>query len=290
MGAQINCSAHQPTFAINGNQYRDGVNYISKGEGSPVILVHGIAASLCDWVKLIPSLVAHEYHAFAPDLLGHGGSSKPKDPEKYHIDSIFSHFSNWIDSLQLDNPIYLVGHSMGGYLSLLYSLQYPQRIGGLVLIDPLYKSRQLNSFLHRARFKPEFGAKIIRYIPEWFINMLLGWDPIDKANFSLYDRQQIANDYKRASPLFVYTAREIPDLTGDINKITAPSLVIWGEKDRTLKANSFPQIVRAMPNATGYIVSGSGHQPHIGQPTLVNNQILAFLDHIRKVDSPHPPM
>jgi len=114
-------------------------------------------------------------------------------------------------------------------------------------------------------------------------------DPIDKANFTPEDRQQIANDYKRASPLFVYATQDIPDLTGDIHKISTPTLVIWGDKDRTLKAGSFPHLVRTVPNATGYIVTGCGHQPHIGQPTLVNNKILAFLNNIREVDSTQPP-
>lgn len=289
MDIQVNHSMHQPKFAINADRDRNGINYVSKGQGLPVILVHGIAASLCDWVKLIPQLVAGQYRALAPDLLGHGGSSKPEDPEEYHIESIYSHFSRWIESLQLEDPIYLVGHSLGGYLSLLYSLRNPQMIAGLVLIDPLYNSRQLNFLLHRARRKPELGSKVIRHIPEWFINILLGWDPIDKANFTPEDRQQIANDYKRASPLFVYATQDIPDLTGDIHKISTPTLVIWGDKDRTLKAGSFPHLVRTVPNANGYIVTGCGHQPHIGQPTLVNNKILAFLNNIREVDSTQPP-
>ncbi len=260
------------------------VNYISQGEGSPVILVHGVAASLYDWVKLSPELVSNGFHTFALDLLGHGGSAKPEDHSLYNIDAVFSHFTNWVNSLRLKQPLYLVGHSLGGYLCLLYSLRYPYQVKRLVLIDPFFKPQQLNIILHRVLYRPEISARVIRFIPEWFINLLLGWDPIDAANFSSEDRLQIANDYKRASPLFVYITQNVPDLMGHIPNITVPSLVIWGEKDRTLDPTSFPQLIQALPNACGFLVRRSGHQPHIGQPELVNAQILTFLRDGLEVD------
>ncbi len=53
------------------------VNSVRAGEGAPVILAHGLAASLHDWDALLPELAAHEYAGYALDLLGHGESAKP---------------------------------------------------------------------------------------------------------------------------------------------------------------------------------------------------------------------
>src|SRR5919108_3805646 len=95
-------------------------NYVQQGSGTPVILIHGLAASLHDWDDLSPELAANGYAAYAPDLLGHGDSPKPES-RAYQMDWIFEHFSRWMRSLRLDEPAILVGHSMGGYVALEYA-------------------------------------------------------------------------------------------------------------------------------------------------------------------------
>jgi pimeloyl-ACP methyl ester carboxylesterase len=256
----------------------DGINYVAEGEGAPVILIHGIAASLHDWTCLMPDLARAGYRAYAPDLPGHGDSDKPDDPEQYQVDKILQRVTQWIDSLKLEQPLLLVGHSLGGHLSLAYTRNYPERVKRLALIDPFYTPSQLSTVLRLARRKPALGAKTMRIIPEWLVNTVLGLDPTSATEFSPQARQQIANDYKRASPHFVYITKEIPDLTPVLPEIDAATRVMWGERDMTLKPESFPKLVNMLPNATGYPIAHSGHQPHIGKPKLVNKMILDFLD------------
>lgn len=250
-----------------------------------MILIHGIAASLHDWTRLIPDLAQAGYRAFAPDLPGHGDSDKPDDPEQYHVEIILSRLIQWIDSLDVEQPFLLVGHSLGGYLSLVFAHRYPERVDNLVLIDPLYSPHQLPSVLQIARRKPELGAKTMRMIPEWLVNTVLGWDPTNATEFSPQARQQIANDYKRASPHFVYITKEFPDLSPILPKIRQPAYVIWGEKDQTLKPESFQKLVQMLPAATGNPIAHSGHQPHIGKPNLVSRLILEFLNERPSIDS-----
>jgi pimeloyl-ACP methyl ester carboxylesterase len=66
-------------------------NYVQQGEGAPVIMIHGIAASLHDWDELVPELSQNGYACYAPDLLGHGDSPKPQS-RAYQMDWIFDHF------------------------------------------------------------------------------------------------------------------------------------------------------------------------------------------------------
>jgi pimeloyl-ACP methyl ester carboxylesterase len=103
------------------NNYTDNINYVSYGEGPPVILIHGMAASLQDWDEFIPSLVSRGYRAIALDLPGHGESVKPEEPQHYHVDALYATLRDWIGSLHLEGPPLLVGHSLGGYLSLAYA-------------------------------------------------------------------------------------------------------------------------------------------------------------------------
>jgi len=250
---------------------------ICLGSGPPVILIHGMAASLCDWNSLAPVLADNGFAAYALDLLGHGESAKPDDPRLYHIESIYRHFTDWLETLNLDTPPVLVGHSLGGYLSLLHAIRKPNAVRGLVLINPYFESPQLSPFSRLARCCPNLGEKAIRVMPEWLVHAAIGWNPDAAAYYSPETRRQIAADYKRASPHFVYITRDMPDLTTRLLEVKAPVLVIWGERDQTLNPASFPRLVQILPKAAGYPVSATGHQPHISKPDLVARLTLEFL-------------
>jgi pimeloyl-ACP methyl ester carboxylesterase len=254
------------------------VNYVWRGDGPPVILIHGMAASLYDWVNLIPELEKGGYRAYALDLLGHGDSAKPEDPEQYRIEALSTHLAEWIEGLGLDTPPILAGHSLGGYLSLVYAWRHPDKVRGLVLIDPLYSATQLSPFMRLVRRRPALGIKTWQVIPDWIIDAVMGWDPATAAHFTHESRQQIVDDYKRAAPQILYITQSIPDLTPILPEVMVPALILWGERDRTLKPASFPRMAQAMPHATSYTIQGCGHQPHIGKPTTVNRLVIGFLN------------
>ena len=176
------------------------VNFIEMGEGTPLVLIHGIAASLHDWDILLPDFAEAGFHVFALDLLGHGESSKPDDPEHYHIDNLYTHFSGWLEDQCLPLPPLLVGHSLGGYISLRYALDDPDRLAGLVLIDPFYSPDQLMPALRFINRRPDLGEKTLRRTPLWLIHLAVHFDLIDAIFFPKETRRQVAIDYKRASP------------------------------------------------------------------------------------------
>jgi pimeloyl-ACP methyl ester carboxylesterase len=121
----------------------------------------------------------------------------------------------------------------------------------------------------------------MRIVPEWLIKIAMAWDPGTDRKASPEARRQIANDYKRASPHFVYITRDFPDLTDSLAEIKPPTLVIWGEKDLTLDPASFQRLIERLPNATACPISKSGHQPHIGNPELVNQLTIEFAARLR---------
>lgn len=261
-----------------------GIHYQVSGEGAPVILIHGVAASLQGWTNLAPRMADAGFRTYALDLPGHGESEKPDDPSLYHVEPIYSMVSAWIEGLNLPEAPLLVGHSLGGYLSLLYAIRHPEKVGGMVLINPLYSDEQIAPILKAVRQRPDLGAKAMRVVPEWLIDRVLGWDPSTAGNFAPEVRKQIANDYKRASPHFVYITRDFPDLTGYLEGVKPRTLVIWGEKDLTLEPASFHRLTERLPNATANPISTGGHQPHIGNPDLVNQLTLEFAEKLRRAN------
>ena len=69
----------------------------------------------------------------------------------------------------------------------------------------------------------------------------------------------------------------VPDLTPQLANIQTPTLVIWGSLDRTLRASTFHKLVDLLPNASAHKIVGTGHQPHLTKPEIVNSSILDFL-------------
>jgi pimeloyl-ACP methyl ester carboxylesterase len=254
------------------------LNYSIHGAGLPVIMIHGIGASLHDWDALIPDLVRHEFQAIAMDLLGHGDSFKPDDPQSYTSESLYNSFECWLNSLNINQPKILIGHSLGGFISLQYALKHPQAVRSIILINPYFRSDQLSPVLKILNKRPHLSEKAIRYTPLRFIDWMLGWDPIKSDRFSPEARYQIAYDYKRAAPLIMHIPGTLPDITAEFAQISVPVIVIWGQKDQTLDPASFPQLIDMLKHADGKMLEEAGHQPHIGHPDEVNGWILDFIN------------
>lgn len=262
------------------------VNFIERGEGAPVILVHGLAASLRDWDYLLPELAAAGYRGYALDLLGHGESPKP-DSRTYKTKWVFKHFVQWIDSLQFPEPPILIGHSLGGYMCLRYAIRNPEKVRALVLTNPFYKLSQLPALLRRTYRRPTINAIVVERTPEWIFrwiidltNVALGRTGGSDLTLSDSVRLQTALDYKRTAPGAFNIPNTVRDLTSDLPRVTMPTLVLWGDRDQTLAPVSFPSLVRTLPNARGHVISG-GHVPHQSNPSEYNRLVLEFLEGVR---------
>ncbi|MBV6394616.1 MAG: 2-succinyl-6-hydroxy-2,4-cyclohexadiene-1-carboxylate synthase [Anaerolineales bacterium] len=258
------------------------VNYVEQGSGHPVICIHGLAASLHDWDEFLPALASNHFHGYALDLLGHGDSPKP-DSRSYKTKWALKHLEAWIDSLNLkENPV-LVGHSLGGYLSLRYALRQPQRVRALALINPFYRLDQLPLLLRRTYRRPTLNALMVQRTPGWLFhwivnitNIALGRTGGSTMELSDSVRLQTALDYKRTAPGAFNLPNTVRDLTSDLPRLLHPTLVLWGDRDQTLAPQFFPPLVGAIPNARGVEIPG-GHVPHQSNVDEFNRLILEFL-------------
>jgi len=250
--------------------------------------MHGFGASHHDWTSLISDLSRKGFRGLAPDLLGHGHSEKPAEPEAYTFARLYRSLEEWIACFEFKEPVMLVGHSMGGHLALQYAVHHLEKVQSLVLIDPYYDAKQLSPLIRFVNQNPGIGMKALQAAPGWLIESLVDLDFFRSDQYAPHVRRQIAEDYKRASPNILRFAATIPKLDRQFERITVPILVLWGEKDLTLDPGSFQKLVQALPNASGRAIPDCGHQPHLAKPLLVNNLILDFLqsDAVQAVKCP----
>ena len=258
------------------NESRFTINYVVDGDGPPVILVHGISASLSDWWRLMPLLVSAGYQAIAVDLLGHGDSTKPSNPDHYSAKMVYAALEHWIEQLDIDTPFYLIGHSLGGYMSLTYALNHPDRVRAMVLLNPLYSPKQIARKLDMFMPLMPVGVSLLKATPQWLVNSFLSFNDTFLTNLDAETRWAYARDIKRASPDFLRIPATAADLTPQLPSITPDTLVLWGEDDGIEKADSFPQLVAGLRHATGKGITNCGHHPHQGEPELVSRLILDF--------------
>jgi len=260
------------------SRIRDGVlAYTVTGDGPPIILIHGFAASNFDWIYLEPELANHGFKVYSPDLIGHGNSNNSNPVKGYTFEVIYQHFSDWISSQVYGQGVTLVGHSLGGLISLNFAIQNPKVIRNLVLINPYYSKKQLNWFLRYTSQHPEPYRRALQAAPSWLIRMIISLDIHGYIHYEDRIRRQKAEDVSRAAPEIVYIPGSIPHFSTHLQDIQAPTCVIWGTKDRTLNPISFPELAEVLPEAISVPISGAGHQPHLTNTNQLNQSVIEFL-------------
>lgn len=118
----------------------DGGSLPQEETGLPVVLVHSLAGNSTHWSKQLEHL-RRTRRAVALDLRGHGGSEPPKDDDNT-IAAMAGDIGAVVDTLGLTRFV-LVGHSLGGGAALVYAGAHPDRVAGLVLVDPIGDGKQI---------------------------------------------------------------------------------------------------------------------------------------------------
>ena len=107
------------------------LHYVSRGNGQPVVLIHGDGGSVYDWTMSILDRVAQDHRAIAFDRPGFGYSERPPDGASPFVQARLIHWA--VEALGLKAPI-VVGHSRGGNVALAYALTYPADVAGVVTL------------------------------------------------------------------------------------------------------------------------------------------------------------
>ncbi len=224
------------------------VNYEAIGRGPDVLLIHGWVSSLRMWQRTLSHLASAGYHAVAIDLIGFGDSGKPPTGW-YTLDNYTSHLIALCDRLGLQRPA-LVGHSMGATIALAFASR--MEVSAVAVGAPVVDG-QLGLSLHQL-----LTAQTTR--------RMFAWMQTQPLLFRLGDLHPIAaprlmrdpvrrrnqEDLQRAtmnSTIGSLKAVVDQSIAERLRHITAPTLIIMGGRDLTVKPSQGRLAARLIPRA-----------------------------------------
>lgn len=232
----------------------DGIEmaYVAAGEGPPLVLIHGLSGSTRWWNRNIGPLAEH-FRVYALDLAGFGRSRRGG---RFVLSEAADQLARWMTHVGIESG-YLVGHSMGGFISADLAARQPRRVARLVLVAAAIFPRE-----HDPR-QPYLGlARSFRYMPVRFLPLL-------------------ATDALRAGPVTITDAAWQllhPSASPDPRHVITPTLLIWGERDTVVPRDIGERLAGEMPNADLRLINGAGHNVMWDRPFDFNLLVTAFLD------------
>lgn len=272
------------TVTIHGRTYA----YRRAGSGGPVVLlVHGMAGSSSTWTATMRLLAPHAT-LIAPDLPGHGRSSKPRGD--YSLGAFASFLRDLVTALGHER-VTVVGQSLGGGVAMQFSYQYPERVERMVLVGsgglgedvmPVLKVLAAPGvdLLMPVAFLPAFrdaGNAIGRALSK------VGLRPSPQA-FEMW-RSYAALVDPETRTAFVHTLRAVIDTRGQ--RISAhdklylsarvPSMIVWGDADPVIPVAHAHAAQESIPGCRLEIIEGCGHFPHVEAPDRFADLIADFL-------------
>lgn len=188
-----------------------------------------------------------------------------------------------------EGPVTLVGHSMGGMISLTIALNHPEMVERLVLICPTisgHLSPMINLTL--APFvileRLPLVNKIVAVLePVVGITDRLLWPALfaDRTEISQEAYERIRADARHPSQGRVraecFWAMRGHDLRGKLSEIKTPALVIWGMEDNTVPLRDASVVAEEWPNADLRVIPNAGHWPQFETPDVTERYVRAFL-------------
>ena len=250
------------------------LQYVEQGDpaGIPVLLLHGVTDSWHSFEPVLPYL-PKSIHAFALTQRGHGDASHPV--AGYRFDDFAADLAAFMDTLHLGAAV-IAGHSMSSSIARRFALDYPERALGLVLMGSFADLR---------------GNPAVRDLWDSAISILT--DPVDPDFVREFQESTLAQP---VPPAFLETvvqeSLKVParvwratfegflqdDFSSEVQKIKAPTLVVWGDQDAFCPRSDQDTLVRAIAGSQLVVYPGAGHALHWEQPERFAADLVAFAE------------
>jgi pimeloyl-ACP methyl ester carboxylesterase len=262
-------------------------SYRCAGRGPLLVLLHGIAGTSATWDGVIPWL-SERYTVLAPDLIGHGESSKAEGD--YSLGAYANGIRDLLEALGHDRGT-ILGHSLGGGVAMQFAYQFLERCARLVLVSSGGLGRELHPLLRAAALP---GADVV--LP-WLsvageqsvgrlVHLLGGLGVRASADLEETWHSFVSLAEPGARRAFLHTVRGIIDLHGQ--RIVAndrlylaaglPTLIIWGAKDPLIPVGHARDAHERIPGSRLEIFPEAGHFPHRDDPRRFVMTVVDFVE------------
>lgn len=289
------------------------LHYVEAGpkDGPTVLLLHGFPEFWYSWRRQLPPLAEAGYHVVAPDMRGYNRSEKPHGVDAYQLEQLTADIAGLARSFgdsdsdeTEDDSVHLVGHDWGGAVAWATAMDRPAVVDRLVILNaphPVKYSRELT--LEQARRSWYIGLFQLPRVPEWLLSA---------RNFDAFDqmfKEETTPDaftdaeiqrYKEAfrqpgaltSAINYYRALVGRELVADLSaripvigdrlvdpvpRITAPTLVLWGENDSALAIEQTEGLERYVTDVRVKRFPEATHWIQLDAPEAVTEELLSFL-------------
>jgi len=244
----------------------------TKGYGEPIILIHGMFTSSFCWINTIHEL-ATSYKVYTLDLPGWGKSDKPK--VNYSIIYYTKLLNEFMSCLKIEQSIFM-GHSIGGQIALNMAVENPKKVKKLILVNSggILPSKLPKSLLL-------FKVPLIGYLLSCWVMRKSAIKSM-MLNVMFFNSQCVTEDVlsdalKSSKYAFSKLMGNLTDLRDRLSEIRIPTLIVWGEKDRSLPPDMGSLFNKLIPNSVLEVIQEAGHYPQIEKPEVFNSIIQRFL-------------
>lgn len=243
------------------------VHYFVGGQGTPLLLIHGLGARAEDWAPVMPVFARNGFRVYAIDLLGSGRTDHPDIA--YTIGQQTAMVHQFLDQMHVSRAD-VAGWSMGGWVALELAEEHPEQVRRMVLYDSA-------GLLFHVTFGPEVftphnSAELAR------LDNLLTPHPARLPGFMARDIvRTLGKNYWVVDRMLqsMLTGKELLD--GKLGNVHVPVLVVWGAQDKLIPPVVAQEMHQQMPQSVLEIYDGCGHLAPISCAGRVVPHTVQFL-------------
>ena len=238
-------------------------NYIEKGKGNPIILLHGLFGALSNW-KTVVNEFSKNHRVIIPKIPLTEISVK-----EANLESLTNFVKKFINKMKLKNFI-LIGNSLGGHIGLIYTILHPKKVKKLILTGSsgLYENSFGGSFPKRGDYN--------------YIN--------DRVNHTFYNPNILSKKYiddvfetlndnaKCLNIITIARSAQRNNLAKKLYKITCPTLLVWGLNDTITPPSVAHQFHKLIPKSRLKFIDKCCHAPMMESPAKFNQLIKPFIE------------
>ena len=266
-----------PVANINGVN----LNYEVNGQGKAIVILHGYTSSSQEWANQV-SVLSPRYMAVTLDHRGHGKSAAPSREEDYSMPIFADDVFKLLKMLNIDKCC-LVGHSLGGFISLEFALDHPDMLAALVLVDTS------SGEFERVPNYAELRQKLDELARSQGMEAAFEYDAANNPQrIERFQKHPEMREITRRKMLrtsvdgYIYVAKAMgkwQPVTHRLSEIKVPTLIYWGDED-TPFTNAALILQGGIAGSELVTVKGVGHAPHEETPEVFNDSFLKFLERI----------